>query len=468
MTGCPSGWVHIKRSDERGKKDEYMYDESGCGPKGVHNFCCPAGTSQPTCGWYTQINGNCDSTCPKDTIEIGSYNKNCKKTGTYQSACCSSNHKSMKLYTKGEWGKYPMCEETSSCPAGDSKKSTLLASANAGSGQAICNAYYKGQILPKDPPNERKFCYDGSNSKERFSDCVWYGGVGTMLPGAPKNWCLSGCPSNRVRIGMGYNKDCANFSYRALCCVPHMVDIVQIENPKLDEYRDSLKEYLKNPRCAVPGSFTKRDSNSLVTREQKYPYDVTGHILLQLLTVTGGGSAMIDLMEEAWNSAMGDKFSYLHFPSLREFAQKLHTWQTRGPIELTQQIMCNLNSWNSRASKGAKKSIICVYDPCEDDECDIDTPERRVRAVSSAEPFDHTHRHRHRHLHRHPAPRGTEETTEKFVVLEKRTRTYTARLQGGSVTLTLPDVGLNEIHYDNELMDLSILPSIKCNRIIKL
>jgi hypothetical protein len=33
-TGCPSGWVHIERSDERKKEGEYMYDESSCGPKG--------------------------------------------------------------------------------------------------------------------------------------------------------------------------------------------------------------------------------------------------------------------------------------------------------------------------------------------------------------------------------------------------------------------------------------------------
>jgi chitinase len=419
---------------------------------GVTNFCCPPGGAQPSCGWYTQKNGNCDSTCPKDMIEIGSYNKNCKKTGTYQSACCNSNYKSMKLYTKGEWGKYPMCEETSSCPASDSKKSELLGSANAGSGQAICNAYYKGHVLPKDPPNERKFCYDGSNKKERFSDCVWYGGVGTMLPGAPKDWCLSGCPSNRVRIGLGYDKKCANFSYRALCCVPHMVDVIQIENPKLQSYRDALAEYIKNPRCEVPAPFSKRDSTLLVKREQKFPYDMTGEILLKLLTLAGGGSAMMSLMEEAWNAVMGNRYSNLHFPSLREFTQKLHTWTTRGPIELAQQIMCNLNYWNSRAAKkGTMKTLVCVDMSCDAEDCGEDIePQRLVRRISEgqpAEPFSHGHQ-RHHHHHRHNIQQRSAEhdsSLSHFTLQKREERDYKVEVIDSSgtkrtITITLPSV----------------------------
>jgi chitinase len=382
-------------------------------------------------------------------VEIGSYNKNCKKTGTYQSACCDSDHKSMTLYTKGEWGKYPMCEETSSCPAGDSKKSNLLGSANAGSGQAICNAYYKGQVLPKDPPNERKFCYDSSNKKERFSDCVWYGGVGTMLPGAPKNWCLSGCPSNRVRIGMGYDKKCANYSYRALCCVPNMVDIIQVENPKLQEYRDALEEYTKAPRCEVPSPFSKRELHALGKREQKYPYDVTGHVLLALLTGTAGSNAMNDLMEEIWNKAMGDRFSNLHFPSLRDFAMKLPTWATQGPIAVSQKIMCNLNSWNERASgKGSAKTLVCYDTTCSEGECQQARPgARKARSVPSLNLIDHSyHRRHHHHHHNYMYVRQASNETS----LEKRREPYYPSLvnpDGNWVTieLLLPPVRLNEI-----------------------
>lgn len=47
-----------------------------------------------------------------------------------------------------------------------------------------------------------------------------------MLPRVPKDWCLSGCPSNRMRVGMGYGKKYANFSYQALCYILNMVDVI--------------------------------------------------------------------------------------------------------------------------------------------------------------------------------------------------------------------------------------------------
>lgn len=432
-----------------------MYDESTCGPKGVHNFCCPSEMSRPTCGWYTQINGNCDPTCPQNMVEVGSYNKNCKSATSYQSACCDfQGLKSMALYAKGEWGKYPMCEETSSCPVTDSKKTDLLASSNSGSGGAVCNAYYKGHVLPKDPPEERKFCYDSSNKKERFSDCLWYGGVGTMPSGAPKNWCLSGCPNNRVRVAMAYHKDCAQLSSKALCCVPNMVDVIQVENPKLDEYRDALEEYLKNPRCAVPEPFTKRSSPSLIKRKEKWPYDITGQMLLVLLS-NGGGGAMLDTMEEIWNKAMGDKFSHLHFPSFRKYAQSLYVYTSHGPIALAEKIKCNLNHWNARASNGSKKTIVCRDVPCTGELCDDDALERRGETVSPSETFDHGHRHRHLHRHHHPGKQETKHLPRDLVVLEKRLRSYTARLEGAdgtreTITITLPAVSHKNTAYFTE------------------
>jgi hypothetical protein len=151
--GCPSGWVHTKRSDGGARDDEYMIDETGCGGSGLHSWCCPTSSAQPECGWYSHTNGNCDSECPSGSIEIGSNNFYCKKASTYQAACCTTaNYKSMKLYTRGEWEAYPQCEDTSSCPVSESSKSDLLVGASAGSGSSPCNSYYIGQILPEDVP----------------------------------------------------------------------------------------------------------------------------------------------------------------------------------------------------------------------------------------------------------------------------------------------------------------------------
>jgi chitinase len=426
--GCPTGWVHIKRTDGRGKKDEYMYDESSCGPKGVHNFCCPPSTSQPSCGWYTQINGKCDPTCPTDMVEIGSYNANCKQ-GTYQSACCSSNNKGIKLYTKGEWGKYPMCEETSSCPAGDSKKKDLLGSSNAGSGQAVCNAYYKGHVLPKDPPNERKFCYDGSDTKERFSDCIWYGGVGAMPSGALKDWCLSGCPNNRVRIGMGYDKECANLSYRALCCVPHLSDVTQKRNPILDEYENAMAEYVKDPKCKNSG-FASRSLHTLSTREEKST-TLTVHALILALLTQSTSNVLYNTMKEIWNSAM-QSYTYLQFPSLREYIKSTEAYRTQGPIAVSSNVVCNPKYWNSLASNVQEKKLICIDGiMCEGDECELSN--LNPRAKSLLRPHKHSH---HNYLHR---------LNHGKVKLDKRVgpaRDFEITIPngGGSITITLPSV----------------------------
>jgi chitinase len=335
----------------------------------------------------------------------------------------------MKLYTKGEWGKYPMCEETSSCPAGDSKKKDLLGSANAGSGQAICNAYYKGHVLPKDPPNERKFCYDGSNTKERFSDCIWYGGVGLMPSGAPKNWCLSGCPSNRVRIGMGYDKNCANLSYRALCCVPHLTETIQKENPLVEEYRDAMEAYVKDPKCENPG-FAGRDLHALSRREEKPQIRTVAGLLLNLIVFMGAQDTLNDIRQEIWNRAMAS-YTYLQFPALRDYIKSTEAYRTQGPIEVSSAIVCNPNYWNKLAANETEEELDCIDGIiCEGDHCNLSN--LNPRAESLIHPYKHSH---HNHLHR--ANHGTTKLDKRV----GRARPYKVELPGGgTVTITLQGV----------------------------
>lgn len=443
--GCPSGWLHIKRSDPGARKNEYMSDESGCGGSGVHNWCCPASSSHPECGWYNHNNGNCDSKCPSGSIEIGSNNNYCKKSLTYQAACCTTaNYKSMKLYTKGEWGAYPMCENTSKCPVSDSSKSDLIASASAGTGSSPCNNYYFGQILPEDVPQERKYCYDSSNKKERFSDCTTYDNIGLFPSGAPDDWCKSGCPSHLVRVGMGFSNGCADFSRTAICCSPDISDTIQVENPKLETYRDALEEYMKSPRCKVPSTFDKRDSLSLAKRDLKYPMDVTHELLLALLAGTMGGS-MNSLVEESWNNAMGTQFNNLHFPALEEYVRGLRIYDVRGPIEVAYEIICNLNYWNQLASKNEEEKTLVCYDPtsCSGEACyggnagGGSSVARSLRSDSSPHSF-----RRHRHVHRHVSTQIYEKHAS---TLEKRTRSYDASFMGSNgrtftITVTMPPV----------------------------
>lgn len=162
---------------------------------------------------------------------------------------------------------------------------------------------------------------------------------------------------------------------------------------------------------------------------------------------------MNDLMEEIWNKAMGDRFSNLHFPSLREFAEKLPTWATQGPIAVSQKIMCNLNSWNERASgKGSSKTLVCYDTSCSEGECQLARPgARKARSIPSLDLTDHDHhrrRHHHHHHHHHNYIYVRQASNETS--LEKRREPYYLTLTNAdgstlSMTLQLPDVRLNGI-----------------------
>ena len=276
-----------------------MVDETNCGKAGLRTFCCPATATLPSCGWYTHNNGNCNSECPDGKIEIGSNNMYCKKVLTYQAACCDAKHDSMKLYAKGEWGPRPNCEDAQACPISDSKKPTLLGKASSGSGAAVCNAMYFGQITP-GAPEERKYCYDDSNKKERFSNCQWYSGMGKFMNGAPKNWCISGCPTGKIRVGMGHHEkdDCASGSAKAFCCEPNAYTTVTTKTPKLTAYRDAMEDCMKNPRCIIPVPFDEPTTATKVKRDLKYPLDVTYTLLLALLTAKSRESEMYKAEEK--------------------------------------------------------------------------------------------------------------------------------------------------------------------------
>lgn len=414
-----------------------MIDETGCGKAGQRTFCCPATATLPSCGWYTHNNGNCNSECPTGKIEIGSNNMYCKKVLTYQAACCDAKHDSMKLYAKGEWGPQPNCDDAKSCPVSDSKKKTLLGKASSGTGAAVCNAYYFGQITA-GAPEERKYCYDDSNTKERFSNCQWYSGMGKFITGAPKNWCISGCPTGKIRIGMGHHEkdDCAMGSVKAFCCEPNAYTTVKTENSKLTAYRDGMGEFMKNPRCILPVPFDEPTSAARVKRDLKYPLDVTYTLLLALLTARSRDSEIYKAEETIWNEAMGTQFENLHFPAAFDYIKGLNSWLTQGPHELTYRILCSMWSWNARAAKEQGGNTLVCYDPCTGDSCgdedpddDTDFPEkRRALDVPTTLRLSHSHdlSHRH-HIHHRQEPGANIEETHQ---LEKRRAPYQYTVTG--------------------------------------
>lgn len=417
--GCPAGWVLMKRQDKDTRGTEYMFDETGCGGTGSHAFCCPPGASSdlPTCGWYTHNNGRCDSTCPDGTVEIGSNSMYCR--WSYQAACCTTEQKSMKLYTTCEWGEKPMCDSQQGCPK--SPFSELMAWSSSGTGGGSCNMRSGGYSAAEWVVQEQKFCCDTSNAKRTFDDCEWYDSIGPRPDGSTEDWCRSGCPGDRVRVALDtlatkcFGKGAGGGQAR--CCVPNYSDTIEVENPKLDTYRSTLEDYIRNPTCPNPGPL---DSESVLMalpepteplpirqglilnnvsaltlgeRAESSTFNQAEGFLLNLLTKASLES-MLEAEEKIWNDYMPEEFGAgLRMPHLRNYLQDLPAWDTEGPIQLSHGVICSPNYWAGLASGASDTAVNCSLSTCDTDGCQSEDLEsrgltQRGKLVGSARSFD--------------------------------------------------------------------------------
>lgn len=424
----------MTREDDGARGKEYMLDESGCGGIDMaHAFCCPPGEKLPTCGWYTHHNGACDNECPSGTVEIGSNDKYCRQK--YQAACCTTDTKSMRLYSRCEWGEYPICDSQEGCP--DSSKDTLLAASSTGSGAAHCNLRGISSDFQDFWVQQRKYCCDTSDEDQSFSDCEWYDGIGYGL-GTSEYRCRSGCPNDRVRIAMdGSSELCEAGGSRSRCCVPKYSDTIEVENPKLDSYRDAVTAYMMDPTCAKPGPILERellDGGALARRADNKRVKETEALLLALIT-KAGTSSMLEAMAKIWNDHVGDKFPNLKFDNFRSWATDLPEYGTEGPMQMSHSIVCSPNYWNARVGAGGSGSeslVDCSEGICETEDCggDESLAGRSLAAHLSA---------------REKAWSEAPADLDSALAKRASSRTYTANLVAPdgtrrSITITLPAV----------------------------
>jgi chitinase len=342
-------------------------------------FCCPPSDQLPTCGWYTHNNGKCDQKCPDGTIDVGSNSMYCKKN--YQAACCTTDTKSMKLYTTCEWGTYPMCNEQARCPGSDSSKKTLVAESSGGTGGGSCNMWaYGGPGSDVLELQQRKLCCDTATEKQKWGDCDWYTNIGFAPSGAPEKFCRSGCPSDRVRVAMDqWSTDClvgGGGGGKSRCCIPSYNDTFEEENPKIEDYRFELKAYMDDPKCDNPGSILsfRASMNMTITNGTMAPFRTdsltieansegvkSANGILLLLVTKSTNQAMLEALEKVWDDTIGDKWSNLKISHLRDYLTGLPTYGSEGPIQLVHSVICSPNYWNNLAGK---RSLICVDGIC--------------------------------------------------------------------------------------------------------
>ncbi|EWG55818.1 hypothetical protein FVEG_17600 [Fusarium verticillioides 7600] len=430
--GCRKGWVAVPRSDSGARKNEIMFDETGCGGDGGHTFCCPAGdTKIPTCGWYGHNNGRCPtrSECPSDMTEIASNEIYCKKKGSkkqnFQTACCKTDVVGTKVYGTCEWGQYPKCDAQEGCPnpLGNKKMGSLLAYSASGSGGGNCDDAKNELGLNVPGVQYRKFCCNDSDKNLRFTDCQKFRNVGPEPEVMPRGFCRSGCPPDRIQVAIDTQVDTcaiAGVGGMAHCCKTDYAEIFEVENPKIDAFENDVKAWIKNPTCPKDdgGLFKRFDPtndlaiNSSISmnlspraKEMEDSYDVV--ILLARLIAGMISKEVAEALTPKWNLVVEEEYPNLVVETLQKAKKEVPEWEDEDAEVMSRVTICDPKRANARiaailgkGSDGRTLAFNCTNTICQNGVCEPGTPEaaRRRRGLSMSR-ASHSVAHLHYHLH---------------------------------------------------------------------
>lgn len=147
---------------------------------------------------------------------------------------------------------------------------------------------------------------------------------------------------------------------KARCCTPSYFDTIEIENSKLDEYREDVQRYLDNPTCDNPGTIQDRGLSRRQSRGS--PGQVkTMEMCVSLLTV-GGTASMHEEMSRIWDRYIGGRWPNLRVVVLRRKAANLAEYLANGPYQICHDITCSPYSWNNRL--GDSPVLDCIEGYC--------------------------------------------------------------------------------------------------------
>ncbi|KAF4969335.1 hypothetical protein FSARC_3410 [Fusarium sarcochroum] len=419
---CPKGWVHVGRLDPDARKDELMYDETGCGDDGHHSFCCPADEDIPQCGWWGHDDGDCQSVseCPSAMVEIGTNSKYCEKSTYVQTACCKTDTKSMRVYDTCRWGDYPECNTSPECP-GD-YYSWPMASSGSGSGALKCNDKVNDFDTPILGVQMRNYCCSVKPDL-RFIDCQVFRDVGPAPKDVPPGFCRSGCPNDRVRVALdtAFHTCTAENSGQATCCKTEYYSEVLEPTEKYEAYKKAMADWVENETCPNPKKvFTKRglsspSSTELAVRDDKVE-DITIDLMLKYILADIGSPIILDAITRIWDDAV--EYTYLQITYISNYIRQNWLPQWEGPSQMAIDILCYPLYWakeieafltGDKDAKGA--TLNCTYGYCDEEgncenlsEGDSDnSPELKSRHATlfgrHSNRFSHLHHHRdNRHL----------------------------------------------------------------------
>ncbi|KAK0391840.1 hypothetical protein NLU13_1339 [Sarocladium strictum] len=156
----------------------------------------------------------------------------------------------------------------------------------------------------------------------------------------------------------------------------------EVENRKLNEYRNELRKYLDNPTCSKPGSIDAQslsasgpsNARDLVLKRQSagsVPGQQKAMEMCIDLLVAAGTASMMKEMGQIWDGLIGDKWPNLKASRMKRSVKELYEYQAQGPIQVCHDITCSPYSWNCRFGSSQKSDCAdgyCQMSPITDDE----------------------------------------------------------------------------------------------------
>ncbi|KAJ4087133.1 hypothetical protein NW760_013788 [Fusarium oxysporum] len=348
---CPKGWVHVGRLDkDANSKDELMYDETGCGGDGQHNFCCPPDEDIPQCGWYGHDDGKCQkvTSCPSDMVEIGSNQMYCDDKPRVQTACCKTTSNSMKAYATCKWGEYPECDTDPKCPLEDFP--TLVVESGGGSGGLQCNGLKNHLGNPVIGVQSRKYC---CNEKDDigFHDCKYFRDEGPMIKGYPSGVCRSNCPSDRVRVAIDWPFEvCSAYEVggQAWCCKTKYGKKSTEYTDKFKDYKMEMVDWMADPYCPAPSKDFKGSSSStaLAVRDDAF-VDTSPRNMLEHILGRVGSAAAVAQLTKIWNDEVSqdDVLFWIQITYMSRYIRDNWRFDWQGPAAFAREVLCNPRYW---------------------------------------------------------------------------------------------------------------------------
>ncbi|KAL4744802.1 hypothetical protein BDW72DRAFT_199248 [Aspergillus terricola var. indicus] len=400
LDGCPSGWTHVRRSDD-GSNGEAFIDHNDC-PKGKdHFFCCPPDSPVPTCGWYHHRNGNCNGkdNCPAGMLEVGSNKNHCNSpTTNYEVACCTyEDIPSMRLYDQCDWNSGMGCDHEP-CASGMPQ----VANSSTGSGGHFCRYRKSWQDWAGTyvEYQDRKYCCQQEENVE-WVDCESHDAHGTLWLTEGEdmsNYCWSNCPGDSVRVSLHVTYPCDGGG-RVDCCKPKYLTLNDHDAEWSDEMKEleqSLKEFLESPICPYDdeaygfrrswaiwptGGNDSLDlfagsSHSLHRRAASSKVRDDVHRILYTLVFVAVPGPTASQMMEMWILYVPSLYHNLTPSNIRDYATSWWDWATTTKHEFIEIVLCNMQYYNSILGKDTQEALDCECEPencCLGDTCETYT-----------------------------------------------------------------------------------------------